>query len=122
MAVVFVSLIYRVKKKGVKSWLMMGRGGGGRRKRSVAFGASIIASFVAQSWATFYAVKKMISENGFSDNQFSSRIFPTTRYYLTAYQNKKGSQKSCFHRLLRGVCTLYSIGESVYVYTVCCMF
>ena len=32
--------------------------------------------------ATSYAVRKMISENGFSDNQFSNRSFPSTRSYL----------------------------------------
>ena len=47
--------------------------------------------------ATSYAVEKMISENGFSDNQL---------------------KKSSFHRLLGGVCTLYSIGE----WRVCSMY
>ena len=64
--------------------------------------------------ATSYAVKKIISENGFSHNQFSNRSFPSNRSYLTAYQNKKGNKKVVFTgRLLGGVCTLYSIGESV---------
>ena len=31
------------------------------------------------SKATSNAVKKVISENGFSDNPFSNRIFPSTR-------------------------------------------
>ena len=32
--------------------------------------------------ATSYAVRKMKSENGFPDNQFSNRIFPSTRSYF----------------------------------------
>ena len=39
-------------------------------------------------------LKKMITENGFSDHQLSNRNFPSTRSYLTAYQNKKGQYKS----------------------------
>ena len=31
---------------------------------------------------TSYAVRKMIPENGFSDNQSSNRIFPSTRSHL----------------------------------------
>ena len=42
------------------------------------------------SKAISYAVKKMVSENGFADNLFSNKIFPSTRPYLTAYQNIKG--------------------------------
>ena len=48
---------------------------------------------------------KKSSENGFSANQFSNRIFPSTHSYFI--------RKSSFHRILEGVCTLYSIGESV---------
>ena len=44
--------------------------------------------------ATFYAVRKMISEKGFSDYQFSNMIFPSTQVFTG--------------RLLGGVCTLYS--------------
>ena len=67
--------------------------------------------------ATSYAVKKMISENGFSVNQSSKRIFASTRSYLPAYQNKKGNKKVVFHQLLGGVCMLYSIGESRLMYS-----
>ena len=64
--------------------------------------------------ATSYAVRKMMSENGFFDNQFSNRIFPSTRSYFTGYQNKKGNKKVVFTgRLQGGVCSLSSIGESV---------
>ena len=28
------------------------------------------------------ALEKMVSENGVADNQFSNRIFPSTRFYL----------------------------------------
>ena len=36
----------------------------------------------AKTKATSYAVRKMMSENGFFYNQFSNRIFPSTRSYL----------------------------------------
>ena len=56
----------------------------------------------------------MILENGFSDNQFSNRVFQAPVLIFTAYQNKKGNKKVVFTgRLQGGVCSLYSIGESV---------
>ena len=55
-----------------------------------------------------------MSENGFSDNQFSDRIFPSTRSYLHRLSKQKGNEKVVFTgRLQGGVCSLYSIGESV---------
>ena len=41
------------------------------------------------SKATSYAVRKMMSENGFSDNQYSNRIFPSTRSYLHRLSKQK---------------------------------
>ena len=55
-----------------------------------------------------------MSENGFSDNQFSNRIFPSTRS-SQVIKTKKEIKKVVFTgRLLQGgVCSLYSIGETV---------
>ena len=54
-----------------------------------------------------------MSENGFSDNQFSNRIFPSTRSYLHRLSKHKGNKKVVFTgRLQGGVCSLYSIGDS----------
>ena len=39
--------------------------------------------------ATSYVVRKMMSENGFSDNHFSNRIFPSTRSYLHRLSKQK---------------------------------
>ena len=41
------------------------------------------------SKATSCAVRKMMSENGFSDNQYSNRIFPSTRSYLHRLSKQK---------------------------------
>ena len=58
----------------------------------------------------------MISENGFSDNQFSDRIFPSTRSYLI----KKKEVVFTGYWEAPARCTLL---ESLFnVYTDCCMF
>ena len=54
---------------------------------------------------------------------FPTGFFQALVLILTAYQNKKGNKKVVFTGRLQGdVFSLYSIGESVQLYTVCCMF
>ena len=93
--------------------------------------------------ATSYAVRKMISEKlcGPSirpllmllEKLYQKTAFPTINFptgffqapvlIFTAYQNKKGNKKVVFTgRLQGGVCSLYSIEESVQCIHIPCAF
>ena len=61
----------------------------------------------------------MLLEKGYQKTaflmiNFSTGFFQAPVLIFTAYQNKKGNEKVVFiGRLQGGVCSLYSIGESV---------
>ena len=64
-----------------------------------------------------------MSENGFSDNHFSNRIFPSTRSYLHRLSKQKGNKKVVFTAGYKEASARCTLLESLFnVYTVCCMF